>query len=132
MVENQEDYIATPEQMQVDGLFRKIVHEDVDTDLISSYFETYSDPFEWGKEEATRNFFANAGWIANSHLDMNRDREKNQIFRQIRKALSQDIPRRKLVADMLSPQKGRIGEWVYQGVPESELREAYDRSEPYP
>jgi len=132
MVENQEDYIATPEQRQVDGLFRKAVLGETGTDLISSYFKDYQDRFNLDRDEAARKFVANAGWIANSHLDMNRDREKNQIFRQIRKALSQDIPRRKLVADMLSPQKGRIGEWVYQGFPESELREAYDRSELYP
>ncbi|MFO7793666.1 MAG: hypothetical protein R6V35_01685 [Candidatus Nanohaloarchaea archaeon] len=130
MVDSQEDYVATPEQRQVDGLFRKIVYEDADTDLISSYFETYSDRFEWGKEEATRNFFANAGWIANSHLDF--DSEKNQVFKQIKRALSKEISMKQWWGDIMTSKNGGLGEPAYYGVPETELREAYENMEPYP
>lgn len=130
MVEDQQDYVATQEQRQVDGLFRKAVIGEADTDLISSYFEAYQDRFDLDRDEAARKFVANAGWIANSHLDA--DKEDDKVFRQIRQALSQGISRRKLVADMISPQKGSMGEWVYQEVPESELRKAYNRLEPYP
>lgn len=130
MTIDKEEYAATPEQRQVDQLFRTMIHEDVDQDTVSSYFETYADRFEWGRDEAIRNFFANAGWIANSHLDT--EREKNDVFNQIRRALSKDISTKQWWADMLSIDSGGLGEPVYHGVSESDLREAYDNLEPYP
>jgi hypothetical protein len=126
----EDEYTATSEQRQVDQLFRRMIYEDIDQGTISSYFETYADRFEWGEEEAIRNFFANAGWIVNSYLDA--EREKDAVFKQISNALSNDIPMKQWFADMMSQEIGSLGEPVYHGVSEGELKEAYDRLEPYP
>ncbi|EHK01981.1 hypothetical protein HRED_00321 [Candidatus Haloredivivus sp. G17] len=88
-------------------------------------YQEFSDQLGLEGEEAARNFMASAGMIA-SQLEYETDRDT--LFEAVRDALS-PRSRTKLVADFLSPVKGGLATWTYEGLEETELRKAYDNME---
>lgn len=88
-------------------------------------YQEFSDQLGLEGEEAARNFMASAGMIA-SQLEYETDRDT--LFEAVRDALG-PRSRTKLVTDFLSPVKGGFATWTYEGLEETELRNAYDNME---
>lgn len=134
MTNNQDDYIGSLEYdiSNYLGSIEELVGQthlvNTGPDDVRAIAQDYRDfkyEFNLDPEQAALLFIQSAGKLASENLDRESDEER--LFDAIRRALSSEKARRKIIIDRV-----RNGDWVYEGVTETELREAYENMEPSP
>ena len=90
---------------------------------IRDEYEDFQDEKDADPSEAALHFMASAGEIADASLDWESDRER--FFRAARDALGAEKNRIGMIAERIS-----TGDWWYEGVSETDLREAYENLDP--
>lgn len=92
---------------------------------IRDEYEEFREENNLDESEAALHFMASAGMIAQSHLDWEPDRDR--FFRTVRNALGTKKNRAGMLLERIS-----TGDWWYEGVSETDLRNAYENLEASP
>lgn len=92
---------------------------------IRDEYEEFREENNFDESEAALHFMASAGMIAQSHLDWEPDRDR--FFRTVRNALGTKKNRAGMLLERIS-----TGDWWYEGVSETDLRNAYENLEASP
>lgn len=88
-------------------------------------YEDFRDEKGMEASEAALQFMASAGMIAHSKLERGSDRER--FFRVVRDALGARKSRTSMIVERIT-----TGDWWYEGVSETDLRQAYENLDASP
>lgn len=89
-------------------------------DAIRQDYEKFCEELEITESEGALHFMASSGYLANSYLDS--QGQKDKVFEEIRDALGSRKSRLKTLMHRVS-----TGDWWYKGVSETDLWNAYNK-----
>lgn len=92
---------------------------------IREEYEEFREENDLDESEAALHFMASAGMIAQSHLDWDTDRDR--FFQTVRNALGAKKNRAGMLLERIT-----TGDWWYEGVSETDLRNAYENLDASP